>query len=194
MRTLSLRRLADVQMGYSFRTGVESNPSAQVGVIQMKDLGDDHIVDLGSLARVTLDVRPDLRVREGDVIFRSRGDRPTCAIVADDPGCTVIAAPLLRLRVTDPRIMPAYLNWLINHPSAQARLARHAEGTYVKMISKRSLEDLEIDVPTLERQRRIVELSRLSARECILRDDRDALRERMVSVIMMSYAQGGAAQ
>jgi hypothetical protein len=194
MGTTALGELVSIQMGHSFRAGVQPDSAGAVGVIQMKDLGDDRVVDLPALVRVSMDVRPGLRVHEGDIIFRSRGDRATCAIVAAEPGCTIVAAPLLLLRVADERVLPAYLNWFINQPPAQAHLARRAEGSNVKMITKRVLEELEIEIPPLERQRRIVELAGLSARQRILEDDLDSLRARLQSGIMMTYARGGAAR
>lgn len=194
MGSVLLQELVDIQMGHSFRAGLEPDPSGAVAVIQMKDLGEDTLVGLTSLDRVAMDIRPSQQVLEGDIIIRSRGDRSTCAMVGADPGNAVVAAPLLRLRVTDGRVLPSYLNWYINQPLAQAHLAKHAEGSYVKMISKTALESLEVDMPPLERQRDIVELADLSARQRILSDGIENLRSRLLSDIMMTYARGGAAE
>ena len=190
MGTLPLRGLVDIQIGYGFRAGVEPDPTGLVGVIQMKDLGDDHTVDLASLSRVSMDVPTGRQLRTGDIIFRSRGDRSTCAIVAGDPGRALVAAPLLRLRVTDARVLPAYLSWLINQSPAQEHFASHAEGSNVKMISRRVLEDLDIEVPPIGRQRDIIELAGLSARQRILNGDIESLRSRLLSDVMMNYAKG----
>jgi hypothetical protein len=180
-------------MGHSFRAGVKPDLAGAAGVIQMKDLGDDHLVDLTSLVRIAMDVRSTQRVREGDIIFRSRGDRSTCAIVAGDPQGALVAAPLLRLRVTDDSLLPAYINWYINQPSAQAHFAKHAEGSSVKMISKQVLEDLEIEVPPLDRQERIVALAALSQRERALCSDIHAARGYLLTDVMMQYAKGSEA-
>jgi len=194
MGTLVLQELVEIQMGYGFRAGVEPDAAGLVGVIQMKDLGDDQIVDLASIARVSMDVPAGRRVREGDIILRTRGERSTCAIVVGDPGFAVVAAPLLRLRVTDGRVLPAYLNWYVNQPLAQAHFAKHAEGSYVKMISKRVLEDLEVDVPSMERQRTVIELAALSGRQQMLNADLWSLRSRLLSDVMMNYAKGSEGQ
>lgn len=190
MGTTALGKLVAIQIGHSFRAGVRPDAAGAVGVIQMRDLGDDDLVDLASLVRVSMGVRPGEQVREGDIIFRSRGDRSTCAIVTGEPGCAVVAAPLLRLRVTDSRLLPAYLNWFINQPPAQEHFARHAEGSNVKMISKSVLEDLDVELPSIERQRDIVELAGLSARQRILSGDIESLRSRLLSDVMMNYAKG----
>jgi len=193
MGTTALGELVDVQIGHSFRAGVQRDAAGVVGVIQMRDLGDDALVCLASLVRMSMDVRPAEQVREGDIIFRSRGDRSTCAIVAADPGFAVVAAPLLRLRVTGARLLPAYLSWFVNQPAAQEYFAKHAEGSNVKMISKSVLEDLDVEVPPIRRQRDIIELAGLSARQRTLNGDIESLRSRLLSDVMMTYAQGSEA-
>lgn len=191
MSFIALRDIADIQMGYSFRSGVEPAAQGTVGVIQMKDLSDDGTVALDALTRVSMDVAPTHQVLVGDIILRSRGDRASSAIVADDPGRTLVAAPLLRIRVTDPRVQPEYLNWFINQPPAQAHLAKHAEGSRVKMISKRALDELEVALPPLERQAAIVGLAAFAARVQSLEARLENLRARLASEVMLHYARGG---
>ncbi|MBM3146279.1 MAG: restriction endonuclease subunit S [Actinobacteria bacterium] len=177
-------------MGYTFRSGLEDEAQGAMRVIQTKDLGDDGIVAHDSLFRTTLSVPQAQRVRAGDIVVRSRGGKATSALVASDPGDTVVAAPLLRVRVTDPRVTPAYLNWYINQPPTQAYLAKRAEGTHMKMISKIMLEGLPVLVPSAARQERIIRLAGLSARERILSVELLALREKLRSAIMSEYAWG----
>jgi hypothetical protein len=191
MSSSALRDIAEVQMGYSFRSGVEPAEQGPAGVIQMKDLGDDGTVALGALTRVSMDVAPNHQVLAGDIILRSRGDRASSAIVADDPGRALVAAPLLRIRVTDDRVQPTYLNWFINQPPAQAHLAKHAEGSRVKMISKRALDELEVAVPTLDRQAAIVGLATLAGRAKSVEARLENLRARLASAVMLNYARGG---
>jgi len=194
MGTFPLRGLVDIQIGYGFRAGVTAEAAGRTGVIQMKDLGDDHIVDLPGMARVSMDVPAGRQVEQGDVVLRSRGDRSTGAIVAADPGPALVAAPLLRLRVVDERLLPGYLNWYLNQPSAQTHFARHAEGSSVKMISKQVLKDLEIEVPSLDRQESIVALAALSERERVLCSGIHTARGNMLADIMMMYARGSEAR
>ena len=96
-----------------------------------------------------------------------------------------------RIRITDARVRPAYLNWYINQPPAQAHLAKHAEGSGVKMISKRALDELEVDIPPLERQAAIVRLAALTGRAKTAEARLENLRARLASEVMLNYARGG---
>lgn len=178
-------------MGYSFRDRLDSIGSGAIVVIQMKDLTDENRVDCDGLMRIDMEKPKEHHlVRQGDLVFRSRGRITNSAIVADDPGEAVLAAPLLRIRITDDRVMPEYLNWFISQMPAQAFLTSCAEGTAQKMISKQSLEGLEVFVPSLERQRAIVEAATLAEEEQRIIKKLAEKRKQYISGILIRLAQG----
>ena len=186
-----LKNIAAIQMGYSFRSRLEIFGAGSVAVIQMKDLTDENIVDLRGLMHIDLEKLSGHHLaKPGDIMFRSRGLTSTAAILADDPGVAVVAAPLLRIRVTDNRVLPMYLHWFINQPPAQAFLASHAKGTAQKMISKKALENMEITIPPLERQRAIMGVAALAAQEKYLMERLADKRNQCISAILMQRAEG----
>jgi len=163
--TAKLGQLAEIAMGYAFRSRLEAVPDGNLAVIQMKDLTSDNRLDPTDLTRIEhASVKPRQLMQTGDIIFRSRGQTHTVVLVDQNPGLAIIAAPLLRIR---PRqsILPAYLTWFINLPPTQAWLASRAEGTALRMISKQSLAELPITVPPIGLQQAIVELANLAAKE-----------------------------
>jgi hypothetical protein len=178
-------------MGYSFRTRLESMASGNVAVIQMKDLSDNNCVDLSALTCIDMDNPQEHHlVKPGDLIFRSRGLSSTSAILLEDPGMAVVAAPLLRIRVSDHGVLPEYLNWFISQAPAQAFLTRHAKGTAQKMISKETLEGLEVFVPPLELQRTIVEITALAEKERHILEKLAERRHQFISTHLIRLAQG----
>lgn len=188
---VALKDIASIQMGYSFRTRLESMDSGAVAVIQMKDLTDQNRVDCSALARVDMENPKEHHLaKPGDLIFRSRGLTSTSAILMDNPGIAVVAAPLLRIRVSDHGILPEYLNWFIRQAPAQAFLTSHAKGTAQKMISKETLERLEVFVPPLERQRTIVEITALAEKERHILEKLAERRHQSISTTLIRLAQG----
>jgi hypothetical protein len=152
---VKLKNIATVQMGYSFRSRLDVIGGGETAVIQMKDLLDDNTVDCRNLVKIDMEAVKDHHLaKKGDLIFRSRGLLKTSAILLDDPGKAVVAAPLLRIRITSPdRILPEYLNWYISQRDAQVFFNSSAKGTLQKMISKQAIEELEISLPSLAKQR-----------------------------------------
>ena len=189
---MKIKKLATVQMGYSFRSRLEASEGGGVAVIQMKDLLDDNTVGCDGLVRINMEAMKDHHLAQrGDLVFRSRGSLTTAAVLLEDPGKAVVAAPLLRIRVTKKDlVLPEYLNWYISQRDAQIFLTSRAKGTVQKMISKQAIEDLEVALPSLEKQKNIVELATLSAREQTLLHTLADKREQYISTILMQFAKG----
>ena len=188
---IKVKELATVQMGYSFRSRLEAAEDGGMAVIQMKDLRDDDTVDCGALSMIGMDdVKKHHLVRRGDLIFRTRGLLTTSAILLEDPGQAVVAAPLSRIRVIEPQaVLPEYLNWYIGQRDAQVFLAGRARGTAQRMIGKQAIEELEIALPTLEKQKAIVELDSLVAREQALLHSVAERRGQYISAVLMRLAK-----
>ncbi len=188
---VKLGLLAEITTGYTFRSRLEAAPGGNMAVIQMKDLTDDNRLDPATLTRIeSTEASPRQLVTPGDILFRSRGQTYTAALVDKDPGQAILAAPLLRIRPRE-GVIPAYLTWFINLPATQARLARRAEGTALRMIRKQSLAELEIPLPSLARQQAIVELSDLAAREQQLMARLAARRKQYVDSVLIQFAASG---
>lgn len=189
---LKIKQLATVQMGYSFRSRLEASRSGEIAVIQMKDLLQDNTVGCKNLVKIEMEtVKKHHLAQKGDLVFRSRGQITTAAILLEDPGKAVVAAPLLRIRITKPdKILPKYLNWYISQRDAQIFLVSRAKGTVQKMISKQTVEDMEVYLPTLEKQQHIVDLAKLSAQERTILGTLSEKRDQYISTLLMHLAKG----
>jgi len=192
MVDVRIKNIATVQVGYSFRSRLEVSKGGGVAVIQMKDLLDDNTVGCDQLIKIDMDSVKDHHLAcKGDLVFRSRGLVSNAAILLEDPGKAVVAAPLLRIRITKPEIiLSEYLNWYISQREAQVFLTSRAIGTAQKMISKEVLESLEVLLPSLDKQKSIVELALLSVREQTLSSVLAQKRRQYMSTLLMQLAKG----
>lgn len=185
---MRLADIADVRMGYPFRSRLEHDPAGDVTVIQMKDIDDANLLHAEDATKVSLpEGKGHHLIREGDLVFRSRGRSNSVALVAVAIGEAVLAAPMLLIRPRN--VLPAYLHWFINLPATQASLAALAEGTSVRMISKDALQDLDIPLPSIARQRKIVDVAVLAQREQALMADIAAQKKRLTEGVLMRYAK-----
>ncbi len=189
--TAIISDIATVQMGYSFRSRLEASENGNIAVIQMKDLLDDNSVDFSGLMRIDMhNLKEQHFVRRGDLVFRSRGQVNTSAVIRDNPGKSVIAAPLLRIRITNfKNVLPEYLNWYISQADAQRYLTSVQAGTSVNMIRSKELEEMPVHLPSLKMQNNIVELAALSAGERMILSALAEKRGRYISVLLMQLAK-----
>lgn len=188
---MRLAELCDIHSGYTARGRLEPLPEGGTPAIQLRDVGASS-ESLGSnLQRYDLgDLSDRYFVRGGEVIFRSRGELTIATAVGDalvEPAAVIV--PLIIMRPNNQRILPEYLAWAINQPDAQRRLGAEAQGTSLRMIPMAVLERLEIAVPDLQTQRRIVSLNALAKRESHLLRELAARREELNGLILSTAAK-----
>lgn len=187
MAKIQLGELADVRMGYPFRSRLEHCPGGDVVVVQMKDIDDASLLDLKDPVRVVLPQGKSRHLlRAGDLLFRSRGRTNDAALVPAGVGPAVLAAPMLLIKPHD--VLPAYLCWFINATPTQEQISALAEGTSVQMISAQALKSLEVPLPSLDTQQTIAEAAALAKREQALRARIADLRQGLTSHLLMKNA------
>lgn len=184
---MHLGELAEIQMGYPFRSRLEHDPQGDVAVIQMKDIDDANLLHAEGATRIKLpEGKSHHLLRAGDLLFRSRGLNNGAAQVLGGVGPAVLSAPMLRIR---PRgVLPEYLCWYINAPATQAQLSALAEGTSVQMISAQALKTLVVPLPSPDAQHLIGEAAALVEREHILLTRIAVLRQRAAQHVLMKSA------
>jgi hypothetical protein len=186
-------RLADVciiHTGYTARGRLEPMAAGGVLAIQLRDISSEGYIDPERLTRVQLeDLADRYFVRAGDVVFRSRGDRNTASALDErlqEPALAVL--PLMVLRPNLKLVTPEYLAWAINQPPAQRHFDAAARGTNIRMIPRSSLDNLELDVPDIETQEKIVAVDALAERERLLSQLAAETRRQMISLILVEQA------
>ncbi|WP_296305030.1 hypothetical protein [uncultured Desulfovibrio sp.] len=193
-----LSALADVRLGYPFRTRVTPDPQGETALVQLADLNGG-VLDTSALVRVHLKkIREHFALRPGDILFRARSQAHDATYVDDlalSPGVVrvVAAAPIMVVRVRPPAGRTAeglpdgvtaldarYLHWLLNHPQTQAVLRARNTGHNAEVLRKGDLEGLPLPVPSPAVQHLIIEAAGLLERERRLR--RQLLEERFAMI------------
>lgn len=165
-----LSNLCDIHTGISFRSRIEPSEKGATLLIQMKDLTADNTVCPDDAFRISLDpgsIKDRYLLKKSDIVFRTRGQQTTGAILKENSSVPmVLAAPLLRIRVTNPElVLPEYLLWHINRKKAQLFFSRRVRGVTLKSISKHAVSELPVPLPELSVQKKVVDLFRLSEQE-----------------------------
>ncbi len=184
---MHLGELAEIRMGYPFRSRLEHDPQGDVAVIQMKDIDDANLLHAEAAIRVALPKgKAHHLLRAGDLLFRSRGRSNGTAQVREGIGQAVLSAPMLLIRPHT--VLPTYLCWYLNAPSTQFHLAMLAEGTSVRMISAEALKALDIPLPSRAVQERIAQAAALVDQEQSLLTRIATLRQRVATNLLMKLA------
>lgn len=153
-----LRDIAEIRSGAAFREAVRHTEEGQFLVVQAGDVGNDGRLDIPQLLKVS-----DLPVASapliaGQVLLQCRGQTYRAAIVPAHDRTMVATASVLIL-TPSPLVQPEYLAHYLNDPVTQAELRTLATGATIANLKRSALEQLQVLVPTIEDQKRIVALS-----------------------------------
>ncbi|MCB1205946.1 MAG: restriction endonuclease subunit S [Verrucomicrobiae bacterium] len=161
-----LKDLAEVRSGYSFRSRVEEDPGGDLVVFQIRSLEQRGAVQAEDGMRLYFpEVSPSLLLRRGDVLFAARGMRNVGAVIDFDPDRAIASGQLLWMRPKSKSIEPAYLAWWLNQQPAQQFFESHKRGTRMPIITRSSLLELPVSVPSRDLQMKFVELDQLHRQE-----------------------------
>ena len=115
-----LKNLADIRVGYSFRTKIEHDPLGVVPVLQIKDLTRDGGIQPDQLPRLQWPTaEPPPYLAPGDIVLPARGDHYAAALLPPGPPA-VASSQLFVLTVHNKALLPEYLCWALNRPEGGA--------------------------------------------------------------------------
>lgn len=188
-------KVCEIQSGYTARSRLSEHPLG-IPALQLRDLNEEGHWDGIRPGKYALgDIHPRYFAGPGDVLFRSRGAQNTASVVPTDwPYLAAVIQPLLLLKPDRGTVRPEYLAWAINHPETQRELDKGAQGASLRMISKKALAELDIDVPELATQDAILAASRLAEHTKHLETRVADLRHSLTGMVLREAASRAAGQ
>ena len=160
---MKLRDLAKISSGLY----VKGSPTGTVRCLQVKDLlmpSPETTAYRVDASKIKLG---NYLLKKGDLLFAGKGVTYLCKVFEWNFSA-VPSTTLYSIRLYSDIVSPEYLCWYLNHPNVVAEVKASQVGSGTPMIHKSTLANLEIVVPSKEKQRLIVELSSLQAREQLI--------------------------
>lgn len=164
------------------KTGIFAKPGLEGEVVYLQARHFDKFGDLQSSLKADLrqnDVMAKHLLRNGDILFAAKGWKNFATVYRGDfPAVASTTFFVLRIRESD--VLPEFLVWLLNDPKTKERLKGQATGSAMVSISKSVLGNLEINIPSVEKQRQVLEVSHLMKKENEIRLKIAELRQQQI--------------
>jgi restriction endonuclease S subunit len=128
-------------------------------------------------------------LQDGDVLFAAKGAKNFAAVYETHNGPCVASSTFLVIRIKPEvkhEIQPKFLAWYINHPNTQQWLKSKAIGSSLPSISKGALMEMEIMIPSIEKQNSIEKLNGLKKLETSIQKQLLDLREQYIQQILLT--------
>jgi restriction endonuclease S subunit len=176
----------------SIQTGIYGQTVSSGSVVYLKA---KHFDESGNLYNTVI---PDLPLNsqtekhllnDGDIIFAAKGSKNFAALFESKNGQCVASSTFLVIRLNDEfrsGILSEYIVWFINHPGTQEWLKAKARGSSIPSISKIDLQELEIVIPPIEKQKAIVIIDSLQKKEWSIIKRIQSLKEKYIQHRLIS--------
>ncbi len=159
-----LKNIARIQTGV-FR---KPNQDGEVKYLQAK-----HFTELGELIsaeRFIQTIKRETGVEKhilinNDILFAAKGDKNFAFLYQQQLGAAVASSTFFVIRIYHSNVLPEFVVWYLNHPNTQHYLKAQAKGSALPSVTKKTLGDLKISVPIVEKQRKILTFNELIEKE-----------------------------
>lgn len=182
---LKLKDIASIRVGYHTRGKIEPDPKGKFPILQIKNLKEDHTFNPDDLIMIDPGRNVnDFIIKKKDILFLSRGWR-NFAFMVDTTAHNVIAAYYFYIvRIENQSILPEYLTWYINQAPARNYIKTMArQGSAIPIVPKSAIENLPVEIPSLDIQRKIMELDSLYLRERQILEQISKAREKLIRAV-----------
>jgi len=186
--TSQLKDLANVRTGVTLRTAVTPVENGSINIIQVKDVSNSNEINYPEITKTELkNIKQDQFLKKGDILLRGKGQNRGAAIFELDEDNYQAANQFWIISATSNVLLPEYLHWFLNQKRTQHLLARSSQGptttTISSAITSSAINNLEVIVPTMEKQQIIAKLQKAYREEEKLIKQLINNREQMMNAI-----------
>ncbi len=175
----------------SIRTGYPGQPEkdGEVSFLQLRQFNEDGILISpdAEVIKLTDKLLPHL-LKNGDVLLVAKGNRLFASLFTNDQIPTIASSSFFVITPVGKHVYPAYLAAILNAPQNKNALLQLGAGSNIFSIRKSELEDFEIPVPPLAKQKQIAKVAALHQQEIQLAkqiiEQKQALYKSIISKII----------
>lgn len=166
-------------------SGIYSNTidNGEVFYIQARDFDANRQIAKNLLP--TLSYQKNLEkhfLEPGNVLIVAKGSNFLSAVYDGFYRSAVASTVFLVIHLTRKSLVkPEYLSWYLNQNSTQTQLTIMSRGTAIPAVNKKMLMELEIPIPSIDIQNKIVKLAELLEHEKIIKQKITDLKEQQIN-------------
>ena len=171
-----------IRSGITLRKNTSSpDPHSETYILKIKDIGESSITPDYS-SPVSIDIATDkFRVHAGDTLFSSRGNACKASVMPEHTGTFIAPSQLYIITPNEPSaLLPEFLALYLSSNTAEQFFKTKRKGSLVQIITKKSLSELPITLPSIDEQHTLIALHRLAQTETALQQQISQKRTRQI--------------
>lgn len=160
---IKLKNIAEIQTGVYLKP----SPVANSLYLQVNNFDSNGCMYSEQKPTIALDnTNSKYLLREKDLLFVAKGTNLFCAIFQTQEYNAVASSSFLVIKIINKSsVLPEYLCWFLNLPTTLQYLSINAKGTAIPSISKATMEELNIPILSIDKQKTILAIAELQKEE-----------------------------
>ncbi len=180
---VKLINIAKIRLGYSFREQLKEDEWGNLPIVQFKDLQDSVFSNADNCTRLNADkIKPSHWLKCGEILLSNRGNYKAAVNYCRYP--CVASGVFFVLTVQDKNFLPEYIATFLNSQEGQKSLTKRHNISGVNSINRMELEQIDIPLLPLEKQKHLVELFLLYEKEVDIFEKIKQSRKKLINSIL----------
>lgn len=154
-----------------FQSGLYDKPDINPDTLYLQSIHFNRNGEFDTTVQPALKLNQKLEkhlLKEGDILFAAKGLNNFAVVYHSSIGNAVASSSFIVMKLPESElqlISPEYLAWYINH-NKQIRLLHEQQlGTTIPSISMKQLGEMDVEIPPLHIQEKVLRLQKLREKE-----------------------------
>ena len=184
-----IKNVAEIFSGHTFREKIETVKGGDCAAIQLKDIDKSYSSILNTAHLVKgAGIMPRQFLKRGDILFVAKGANNFA--ISFTGNYKAVASSVFFVIRPEKKILPEFLCWYMNQEKAQGYLHTGKEGSMITNINKLTLENMEVELPSIKKQQAIVEMHNLWLQEKALQNKIIHKKEQLLTTFFNTILNG----
>jgi hypothetical protein len=188
---INLSELADIKLGYSFREAINSEENGDINVVTAKNI-NENAIELNSVTKIqNRQFKFEHFLQSGDIVINTRLNFKAGIYSCKSNNKTIVSSPLMVIKIKDKNtILQEYLNIHLNSSVIQRQLNIAAETGLVPFIGLSQIKNLNVVIPSIERQKKVIQFDNLAKKEIAINQKIIILKNKIYTKIIDDLIYG----
>jgi restriction endonuclease S subunit len=174
----------------NFQSGIYEKPEPDADTLYLQAVHFDGVGNFNETVFPQLKLNNKIErhlLKDNDLLFAAKGLNNFAIVYHTVIGKAVASSSFIILRLTEKSrrfISPEYLAWFISHDKKIKLIHGQQLGTTIPSINMKQLAELEIDIPSMEIQHKIVKVQRLREHEQKLVEELERYKDKKIQLLL----------
>lgn len=178
---MKIQDFCKIRSGHAFRGRLVDDPNGEVSVIQPRNISTDGSISFGGDAPLKMYVPAAKFLQSRDVLVVNRGRFAAAVFDLSDGKSWIAPSSIIVLTINKKSVLPEYLACYLNSVDGQKMFQRHFEQTTIPFISAKNLGEMEMPVPSLDRQRAVVAFAQATEKYRKLTQRKQEIHQQLIN-------------